>query len=64
MLMAFGGSLLLMLLVLFTPLRAMFDLRPLNSTEWLEIVLLAVAPMVISELVKLGQRLFARARRA
>lgn len=52
MLMAGGFSVTLMLLVLLTPLRGAFGLVALNSTEWFEIILLSLVPLVLSELVK------------
>ncbi len=53
--LAFGISLLLMLAVLtIPPVRTVFGVANLNSTEYLEILLLAIVPLVLTELVKLG----------
>ena len=41
------------LVALLTPLREILGLVKLNSTEWLETVLLSIAPVVISEITKL-----------
>lgn len=53
MLLAAGLSVALMLLALLTPLRTVFGLVALNSTEWFDIILLSLAPIVICEIVKL-----------
>ena len=36
------------------PVRTVFGVANLNSTEYLEILLLAIIPLVLTELVKLG----------
>ena len=53
MLGAVGISSLLMLLVLLTPLREVFKLARLNSAEIVWVIVLALIPFVIEELVKL-----------
>ncbi len=53
MLGAVGISSLLMLLVLLTPLREVFKLTLLNSAEIIWVIVLALIPFVIEELVKL-----------
>lgn len=55
MLLAFCLSTVLMLLALLTPLRSIFKLVALNGKEWFEIILLSLSPLVVCELVKLGQ---------
>lgn len=53
MLLGGGISLAILLVVLFTPLRKLFSLMVLNSSEWLEVVLLSLVPFVVCEIVKL-----------
>lgn len=53
MLLGAGISLLLLVVMLFTPLRDVFSLSALNSTEILEILLLSIVPLVLGEIVKL-----------
>lgn len=58
MLLAAAFSTTLMLIVLLTPARAMFDLAVLNITEWAEIILLSLVPFAASEIVKFGTFLY------
>ncbi|MGN0557780.1 MAG: HAD-IC family P-type ATPase [Acutalibacteraceae bacterium] len=52
--LAFCGSLALVLCVqLIPPLRSAFGLAALNATEFLEIGLLSIVPLVLTEIVKL-----------
>ncbi len=53
MLLAGGVSILMLILVLFTPLSGVFGLVALNTSEWLEVILLALVPFIITEIVKL-----------
>ena len=56
-------SLGLMLLVLCVPfLQEVFQLIPMNSSQWGIVVLLSLVPLVIVELVKLGQYLFQKCK--
>ena len=55
MLLAFCLSTALMLVALLTPFKYVFKLASLNSSEWLDIILLSLTPLVVCELVKFGQ---------
>ena len=57
MLIASGISVLLLILVLFTPIRTIFGLALLNTSELLEVVLLSILPFIISEIVKLVRKM-------
>ena len=57
MLIASGISILLLILVLFTPIRTIFGLELLNTSELLEVVLLSILPFIISEIVKLVRKM-------
>ena len=60
---AFAISLALQLGVLLIPaLQPIFSITPLTALEWVVVVLLALVPLVISELVKLVLRIRDRAR--
>ncbi len=62
MLLAAGVSVLLLILVLFTPLRNIFGLTVLNSSEWLEVILLSILPFILSEIVKLARHMIKEKR--
>lgn len=62
MLLAAGVSIILLILVLFTPLRNIFGLTMLNSSEWLEVVLLSILPFILSEIVKLVRHMIKEKR--
>lgn len=62
MLLAAGVSVLLLILVLFTPLRNIFGLTVLNSSEWLEVILLSILPFIICEIVKLVRHMIKEKR--
>ena len=53
MLLATAFSIGLTLLALLTPMRTIFGLAVLNATEWGEIILLSLVPLVLGEVVKL-----------
>ncbi|HCC35216.1 MAG TPA: calcium-translocating P-type ATPase, PMCA-type [Ruminococcaceae bacterium] len=55
MLAAFAGSVALMLLVVFTPMRSLFKLVEMDASHWLWVVLLSLVPFVLIEAVKLVQ---------
>lgn len=52
MLIGGGISLVLLVLVLFTPLRVVFGLAELLPSEWLEVIGLSIIPFVLCEIVK------------
>lgn len=54
MLLAALFSVGLTLLLLLTPLRSVFGLTILRTTDWWKIICLALVPLVLGELVKLG----------
>jgi len=55
MLGAFAVSLFMVIIILATPAGLMFKLVPLGVTEYFEVFLLSATPIVICELVKLGE---------
>ena len=57
MLIAGGISVLLLILVLFTPIRSIFGLTELLVTEWLEVILLSILPFIVCEIVKLIRKM-------
>ena len=61
MLGAFAASLLLLLVVLLTPgMQSIFSLVSMNGIQWLTVVGLALAPLVIMELYKVISEYFKR----
>lgn len=59
MLVAFGVSLILVLLVLYVPLfQSVFGIAALGSSDFIEIALLSISPLVICEIVKFIKKIF------
>jgi len=64
MLGAFAASLFMVVIILATPAGELFKLIPLGTTEWVEVFLLSMTPLVICELVKLGEWIFRKLKKA
>ncbi|MEG1886512.1 MAG: calcium-translocating P-type ATPase, PMCA-type [Oscillospiraceae bacterium] len=63
MVLAAVASIALMLIALLTPLRSVFELAPLNSTEWIDVVALSLIPIIVCEFVKLGQFIYKKLKK-
>ena len=54
--LAFIGSILLDVMVTFTPVNIIFKMVDLHLVELISVIGLAIVPMIVSEIVKLVRR--------